>query len=160
MAFAHMLWPGVDAGHRLESSHAVTPISAAPTCRVFRRFHAAGAGHDANSLLFQLHHQRHFIAVHIRRLGGDVDFQTFADAACPARLGLDVACSTKPVSECGFGDGGATCKRRRGISFFTPPSRSKFGLSACKRRARRGRSFDAHHRWQRRIADRQFVGQH
>ena len=51
---------------------------------------AAGGGHDAHLRGLEPHHARDLVAVHIGRLGGDVDLDAVANALGPAGFRLDI----------------------------------------------------------------------
>ena len=52
---------------------------------------ATSGRHDANLLGLEFHDDRHLVAIHVRRLSRDVNFQTITNAPGPACFRLDVS---------------------------------------------------------------------
>ena len=68
---------------------------------------AAGRRHDAHRLGPQPHDDRHLVAVHVGRLGRDMDLDAIAHALGPAGLGLDIGVLDEGGLEHALGHRGA-----------------------------------------------------
>jgi len=156
----HGLGAGVDAGHRPPE----------PPCRQrHQRLHgevelaaeaaAAGRGHDAHLLGPQPQHQRHLVAVHERRLGGDVDLHAIAGAPRPSRLGLDVGMLHEAGLEAALGHGGAVPQGSGCIAAAHLALHEEIARLRClnQRSAGGHGGVDAHHRRLHRPVDGQGV---
>ena len=97
---------------------------------------AAGRRHDAHGLGPQPHDDRDLVAVHVGRLGGDMDLDAVADPLGPAGLGLDIGVLDEGGLEHALGHRGAGAKASAASPRLTPPSTGGCrGLSACTRGA-------------------------
>jgi hypothetical protein len=67
---------------------------------------AARGRHDAHGLGPEPHHVRDLVAIHIGRLGGDMDFDAVAHPLGPACLGLDIGVLDESRLEHALGHGG------------------------------------------------------
>ena len=97
--------PGGDRQHRLDRDIQLAAEAA-----------AAGRGDDPHIGLQDAQHARHFLEVHIGRLGAGKDFYSVTDALRPAGLGLDIGVLDEAGLDADRGDMGAGRKRGFGIA--------------------------------------------
>ena len=120
---------------------------------------AAGRRHDAHGLGPEPHDDRHLVAVHVGRLGRDMDFDAIADPLGPAGLGLDIGVLDEGGLEHALGHRGAGRKGFGRLAAPDPALQQEIArlVGLHQGRIGRHRGIEADDRRLRRPGDRHFL---
>ena len=120
---------------------------------------AAGRRHDPDLLGSDVQDARGLVAVHVRRLGRDVDLDAVAGAPGPARLGLDVSVLDEGRGEAALRKPGGLRQGRPGVArAHRALDQQVAGLVRLDQRCLLGRRrVEAGHRRKRAVADRHLL---